>query len=111
MSRGQAKPPDIAAFVAAVAGEIPRARGLFPDPRGLVAALLEETGELARALLEETPARVFAEAAQVAAVAGRLALEGDPGLDPIRQARGLATIGKQPEPETKRKKQKGQKNG
>ena len=52
-------------------------------------ALVEEVGEVARALLDESRACVFAEAVQVAAMACRVAVEGDPTLNDRRALRGL----------------------
>lgn len=58
--------------------EAARARGLFPNNAHLMSALMEEVGELAKALLDdEGERRVYAEAVQVAAVALRIATEGD----------------------------------
>lgn len=64
------------------------ARIKFPRPDGTVAALAEEVGELAKAMLDESPERVYCEAVQVAVVALRVALEGDPSLDRSRSGRG-----------------------
>ena len=56
----------------------------FPEPWGLMTALTEEVGELAKALMDESSDRVWKEAVQVAAMALRVAVEGDPSLDHIR---------------------------
>lgn len=74
-----------ARFLSDVALEAQRARDRFPNSRNLLAALTEEVGELAQALLdrdrgEACDADVFKEAIQVAAVALRIALEGDTSL-------------------------------
>lgn len=74
-------------FLNDVEREVRRARGLFPDPTGSMTALTEEVGELAKALLDESPARIYAEAMQVACVAARVATEGDPSLSSYRVAR------------------------
>ncbi len=64
------------------------ARIEFPQPNPTLAALTEEVGELAKALLHirEGKAsdwqRVYDEAMQVAAMACRVALEGDPTVGP-----------------------------
>jgi NTP pyrophosphatase (non-canonical NTP hydrolase) len=59
--------------------EIYSARGKFPDNKYLLAALMEEVGELARAYLQKQgDLRVQAEALQVACVAMRIYEEGDP---------------------------------
>lgn len=61
-----------------VASEVVRAREKFPDSKHLLAALLEEAGELAKAMLEgETNEAIRKEAIQVACVAIRIAEEGD----------------------------------
>jgi hypothetical protein len=61
-----------------LSAEIARARGKFPHNRLLLAALMEEVGELASALLQREPrARIEREALQVAAVAMRIFEEGD----------------------------------
>lgn len=59
----------------------------YPDASGLMVALMEEVGELARAMMSETRDRVKDEAVQVAALAIRIAIEGDPTLDAIRARR------------------------
>jgi len=64
-----------------VAAEIERARTKFPMPNPNLAALMEEVGELAEALLKRKPWReVRAEAVQVAVMAQRVAEEGDTGF-------------------------------
>ena len=83
------------AILPAVVAEMERARATFPDADGLVAALGEEVGELCKALLEEPRERVEAEAVQVAAVALRLAEEGDPTLKAIRDERVRETAAHQ----------------
>jgi hypothetical protein len=58
--------------------ELMAARTKFPGNRHLLAALTEELGELARALLQrQGTKRVRAEAVQVACVAMRIFEEGD----------------------------------
>lgn len=76
----------VGGFLAEVAAEVGRARTKFPSPAGSMVALMEEVGELARAMLDEPAARVRAEAVQVAAMAMRVAEEGDPTLDALRAA-------------------------
>lgn len=65
-------------FITNVLGEIKSARLKFPMPNKNFTALVEEVGELAKALLEGT--NVYEEAIQVAAMAMRVATEGDPTL-------------------------------
>lgn len=61
-----------------ICAEVGRARTKFPDNQKLLAALMEEVGELAAAMLQrKDPAAVRKEAIQVAAVAVRLIEEGD----------------------------------
>lgn len=57
--------------------EIEAGRREFPGNKNMLGALGEEFGELARALLEGDPAKRREEAIQVAAVAIRIAIEGD----------------------------------
>lgn len=69
--------------------EVARARAKFPSPNLNMLALTEEVGELAKALMDEPRANVRAEAVQVACMAIRVALEGDPSVDELRARRGL----------------------
>lgn len=64
-------------FLKAVAAEVKRARTKFPGRNATNAALVEEVGEVSTALMFEPWNGVVAEAVQVAAMACRLATEGD----------------------------------
>lgn len=69
----------------AIAEEVTAARKKFPTNEDKLAALTEEVGELANALLEDkygngTPEHVRSEALQVAAMAIRIYEEGDAGF-------------------------------
>lgn len=65
-------------FAAAVAAEVARARAKFPGADHMYGALAEEVGEVAKSLLEEHDRDdLRAECVQVAAMAQRLAEEGD----------------------------------
>lgn len=66
------------AFLAAVADEVQYARKKFPTNDLLFAALVEEVGEVAKAMQDETRELLILELIQVAAMALRLAVEGDP---------------------------------
>lgn len=58
--------------------EVAKARGKFPGNHKLLAALVEEVGELAQAMLQKkAKSEIEKEAAQVACVAIRLLEEGD----------------------------------
>jgi hypothetical protein len=81
-------------FVRDTLVELKRAREKFPSPAGSMTALTEEVGELAKALLDEPPERIRAEAIQVAVMAIRVATEGDPTLDAYRQQRAQEKAGK-----------------
>lgn len=84
-----------AAIANDIVDEVKAARAKFPDPRLSLAALTEEVGELAQAALElerldpNAPLRVafarahdvYREAVQVAAMAIRVATEGDPSFE------------------------------
>lgn len=75
-------------FLRDVALEVERARELFPNSDGVMCALTEEVGEVAKAHMDEPWSNVYAECVQVAAMAMRVAMEGDPTLLSIRKARG-----------------------
>ena len=69
--------------VACILEEVRRARGMFKGANNNFAALIEEVGELANALIEHKygkgdEAAVFSEAVQVAAMAIRVLEEGSP---------------------------------
>ena len=70
-------------------GELQRAREKFPRPNLNMVALVEEVGELAKALLDEPYNNVRREAVQVAVMAMRVAVDGDPTLDDHRLGRQL----------------------
>ena len=75
-------PPGIITTLDRVAEEILRARRKFPSREKRLAALVEEVGELAAAMLQRQGfARVRAEAIQVACCAVRIAEEGDADFD------------------------------
>lgn len=80
---------DVDHFLAHIAAEVGAAKAKFPSPEALLAALSEEYGEVAKAVLSESWANVRKEAIQCAAMCVRLALEGDPTLDHYRQKNGL----------------------
>lgn len=69
-----------------VEDEVQRSRQKFPGNEHMLAALVEEVGEVARALLESKPDEVVAEAVQVAATAVRIAEEGDADFAPKKSA-------------------------
>lgn len=77
-------------FLVAVAAEVVRARAKFPGANATMVALMEEVGELAKAMLDETPERIYAEAVQVACMAMRAAEEGDATLTDYRIQRAAA---------------------
>jgi len=85
-SRFSVKAPDELTLTA-VAAEVMRARIKFPGNRFLLAALTEEVGELARALLQKKPKdELERECLQVAALAVRLCEEGDAAFADITDA-------------------------
>jgi hypothetical protein len=77
----EAQPP-LRRTILAVCDEVVRARRKFPDPENPnFAALVEEVGELAKAMIEKlTPEEIRSEAVQVACMAIRIIEEGDQSL-------------------------------
>lgn len=69
--------------------ELRRARAKFPGPDCTFAALSEEVGEVAKALMEEPRANVRKESVQVAVMAMRIILDGDVTFDQWREMKGL----------------------
>jgi len=61
-----------------LSAEVTRARTKFPGSRFLLAALVEEVGELAEAVVSGDKEAIYKEAIQCACVAVRIAEEGDP---------------------------------
>ena len=66
--------------------ELEHARNKFPGTQYVLAALTEEVGELAQAMLKVEAGkwsadRIWEEAVQVAAMAQRVAVEGDTSFD------------------------------
>lgn len=73
-------------FLKHVKQESARAVRAWPYPNPNLAALTEEVGELAQAMLQKKPyAERYAEAVQVAVMAMRCALEGDPQFDEAKK--------------------------
>lgn len=75
---------DAGSIVADIINELEKARAKFPSSEASMTALMEEVGELAKAYLDEPRANIRAEAIQVATMAIRVALEGDPTLEAYR---------------------------
>ncbi len=77
-------------FLLAVQREVTRARKLHPSNKHLLAALFEEVGEAAQALVDHdvgkaTPEDIYKELVQAAAMCLRVAID----TDPIFSYRGL----------------------
>jgi hypothetical protein len=84
-------------FMAAVRAELARARAKFPGRRLMALAMVEEAGELTKALLDEPRASVVKEAIQTAVMAARVALDGDESVDAWRKLKGLDALAGAPE--------------
>lgn len=70
--------------IADLQDEVKRGRAKFPNGTNLLPALMEEVGELARALLQDGNGRLaHEEALDVACVAMRIYAEGVPEFDDI----------------------------
>ena len=68
----------------AISEEVALNRNNKLDPSGLLASLIEEVGEVAKAITKEPYQCVYEEAKQVAAIALRLMEECDPSLHIVR---------------------------
>jgi NTP pyrophosphatase (non-canonical NTP hydrolase) len=80
------RPPDDLTLDA-IHAEVVRARQKFPGNRHLLAALTEEVGELAKAILQRRPGEeIEREAIQVACVAVRIIEERDSAFDDLTDA-------------------------
>lgn len=84
---------EVAAFLSAVARELARARKLFPGANLNGLAMMEEAGEVAKAMLDEPLDNIRKECVQLAAMAARIALEGDLSVNAYRNARDLPLLG------------------
>jgi len=84
-------------FLIHVDEEIELAIKKFPSSDACLAALTEEVGELAQAMLSKSQSEIYKEAVQVAAMAARCAIEGDPSLINYRRFH-YPKLGKFPEP-------------
>lgn len=82
------KTSGLADFVAAVMAEHNKASTKFPSSDCSTIALMEEVGEVAKAMLDESPQRIYDECVQVAVMAARVALEGDPSAAGYRARSG-----------------------
>lgn len=77
-------------FFDMVRAELQRARAKFPaETNPTNATLVEEVGEVSKALLCEPWENVIAESVQVAAMACRMATEGDATMVEFRRSQGL----------------------
>lgn len=79
--------------VAEVKAEAIRTRRLHPGNAGTGYALAEEYGELAKAILNEPASDVRKEAVQTAAMAARIAIDGDSLTTGWRKHKGLDVLG------------------
>lgn len=76
-------------FLFAVSDEVRKAVTKFPQPNPTLAAATEELGEVAKAMLHIVEGKsanwwnVYDEAVQLAAMACRIALEGDPTIGAV----------------------------
>lgn len=78
---------NLAHFICDVVNEVIKARKKFPSSMCSMTALMEEVGELAKAYLDEPIENIYKEGVQVACMAARVVLEGDPSIDEYRNSR------------------------
>jgi len=80
-------------FLVEVSAEIERARAKFPGDNLTTIAMFEEAGEVAKAVLSESPEAIRKECVQLACMAARITLDGDTSTTGYRAAQhGLAPI-------------------
>ena len=84
---------DEARFLVQVADELHRARAKHPGDNATLAALTEGVGELSQAMFDHDAKHVRYKAVQVAAMAMRLILDGDYGMNAYRASKGLEPVG------------------
>lgn len=80
-------------LVVDILAELKRARAKFPGPDATFAAMVEEAGEVATAMMEEPVENVRKEAIQLAVMAIRIVLDGDCTMNEWREKRGLDKLG------------------
>lgn len=81
--------PEDLIFLEGVTSELVRARAKFPSSIHSHAALVEEVGEVSKALISESLDCVKTEAVQVAVMALRVAVEGDASFAVFRNMKHL----------------------
>lgn len=79
-------------WLRALDDKIERGRAKFPRSRFMLFALVEEVGELVKAMLANNPVSVREEALQVAAIAIRIAEEGDATMDAYGSSRVASVL-------------------
>lgn len=80
-------------FIAEFLKQLAYARYKFPGDNLTMIALMEEVGELAKAVMDEAPENVNLEAIQVATMAARVWLDGDHSIEYRREQNGLEPLG------------------
>lgn len=76
-------------FLEDVSNEVHKAIAIFPQPNPTIAALTEEVGEVSQAALHMREGkhndwwRIYDESVQVAAMACRMGVEGDPTIGAV----------------------------
>lgn len=80
-------------FLAALISQLEFARSKFPGKNLTGIALMEEVGELAKAMMDEPVEAVFTEAVQVATMAMRCYLDGDHSVEYRREQNKLEPLG------------------
>lgn len=77
------------AFLLEVANEHESVVEYSPSPEASMCVLMGKVGSLAQGMTQGTPLWIRQEAIQVAVMAMRVAIEGDPTLDSYRERVGL----------------------
>lgn len=88
---------DLGTLVCDIIQELDRARGKFPGDNVTFFALVEEVGELAKAMFSEPRENVKREAIQTAVMAMRVVLDGDVTIEDWRRSKNLDRLVKIPD--------------
>lgn len=79
-------------FMSDVQKEIESARKKFPSTHCVSLAMMEEAGELVRAMLGQSDEEIYMESVQTVAMVFRMITEGDPSVAEYRHINNIKSI-------------------